>query len=172
MATGTVLLPPNAAVLSDGASSNAAPGMTRRKGTDTSPAKTFLTLDFDPGTDEHCHFAFRMPTDYASGGTLQVQGMVNATTGSVIMGATVSATTAGDTDTPLEHAKSSAATVTIAANGTEARRLITGSITLNMDSAAAGDFVVITLYRDADNGSDDCSVDFELVAAAFEYTTT
>lgn len=172
MATGTILLPPNAAVLSDGSSNNAAPGISRRKGTDADPAKTLLTLDFDPSTDEHCHFAFRMPANYASGGSLKVGGMVNATSGDVIMAAQVAAITAADADTPLEHAKSSAATVTISANGTEARRRISGTITLNMDSAAADDLVVITLFRDANNGSDTCSVDFELTDVAFEYTTS
>lgn len=171
MATGYINLPPQSAVLSDGSTSNEAPGMSRRKGSDSNPAKTFLTLDFDPTTDEHCHFQFVMPGDYSSGGTLLVVGRVNATSGSVVMGAYVSATSDGDADTTDEHAKSTAATVTIAANGTEARRQISGAITLNMDSAAAGDFIVITLYRDPDNASDNCAADFELEGVRFAYTT-
>jgi hypothetical protein len=47
------------------------------------------------------------------------------------------------------------------------------SITLtNADSVAANDWVVVTVFRDANNGSDNCSVDAELVAVSIEYTTT
>ena len=173
MATGYITLTPGGAVLSDGSASNAAPGMSRRKGTDANPAKTYLTLDFDWTADEHCWWSFIMPGDYASGGSLLVKGQINSTTAqNVIMGATVAAISAGDADTPNEHAKSTAATVTIAGNTTEARRLVSGSITLNMDGAAAGDLIVLGLFRDGDNASDTGTVDFEFVGAELSYTTT
>lgn len=173
MATATILLGVGAAVLSDGSASNAAPQIKRTQGTDANPKKHFLVLAFDASTQEHCSWQFRMPTDYSSGGTLKISWMgAGASGNNVIWGAQVSATTPADADTPIEHAKSSAATVTTAGNATEARRLNESSISLNMDSAAAGDFIVITLYRDADDASDNYTSDAEVVAAAFEYTTT
>jgi hypothetical protein len=114
-----------------------------------------------------------MPGDYASGGSLKLLGTINSTTGNVaFMQATLSATTPADADTFLEHAFSAAATVSITANATEARRLLTGTITLNMDSAAAGDLITIRLLRDPANGSDTHTSDFEFLAAEFSYTTT
>ena len=173
MATGYISLTVTAAVLSDGSASNAAPQLKRTQGTDSNPKKHFMVMAFDASTRENCHWAFRMPDDYASGGTLKISWMGAGASGSnVIWGAQVSATTPADADTPIEHAKSSAATVTTAGNATEARRLIESSISLNMDSAAAGDFIVITFYRDAANASDNYTSDAEVVAATFSYTTT
>ena len=173
MATATILLGVGAAVLSDGSASNAAPQIKRTQGTDANPKKHFLVLAFDASTQEHCSWQFRLPGDYSSGGTLKILWMgAGASGNNVVWVAQVSATTPADADTPIEHAKSSAATVTTAGNATEARRLIESSISLNMDSAAAGDYIVITMYRDADDGSDNYTSDAEVVACAFEYTTT
>ena len=114
-----------------------------------------------------------MPDNYSSGGTLTVVGMINSTTGNVArMQARVSAVTAADADTPLEHAFSTAAGVDITANTTEANRLLTGDITLNMDSAAAGDLVTIMLMRDPAHASDTHTSDFRCLGARFSYTTT
>lgn len=173
MATGTVLLPPGAAVLPDGSTNNVPCGMSRRQGTQTGAKTHFLTLDFDgAGAVECAHFVFRLPADYASGGTLNLQWMANATSGNVKWQAQVGAITPADADTPLEHAFAAAATVTTAANATEARRLNESSITLTMDGAAAGDLIELLLFRDSGDAADTCTADAELVAAALEYTTT
>jgi len=171
MPNGTISLMPQSAVLPDGSTGNAAPGMTRRQGTEANPKKHFLTLDFDGAgsTTEHAWWTFRMPEDYSSGGTLKILWMANATSGSCVWQARVGAITPDDTDTPMEHAQASAATVTTATNATEARRLNSSSITLTMDSATAGDLVFLTILRDPSNGSDTLTVDAELIVAALEY---
>lgn len=174
MATGTIFLLPEAAVMPDSSSGNAACGMTRRQGTETNPKKHFFTLDFDGAgsTPEYSWFRFGIPVDYASGGTLKLNGMVNATTNAVKMQARVGAITAADADTPIEHAQAAAATVTITVNTTEARRLDQSSITLTMDSAAAGDVIFLTIFRDPSDAADTSTADYELISAVFEYTTT
>ncbi len=171
--TATILLAPGSAVLPDGSTSNLAPGMTRRQGTQTGAKTHFLTVDFDGGGNlEGCHFVFRLPGDYASGGTLRLQWMANATANAVKWQAELGAITPADADTPLEHAFAAAATVTTNVNTTEARRLTESSITLTMDSAAAGDLIELYLFRDSADAADTATVDAELIAAAFEYTTT
>lgn len=177
MATGTIELPPGAAVLPDGSSGNAAPAVTRRQGTESNPKKHYLTLDFDASTDEHAWFAFRMPADYASGGTVKIQWLSSATTATTVRwGVRIGAITPADADTPAEHAEATATTGGSSNNTTEAGRLTELSLdcSSNMDSAAAGDLVFILIYRDADgtSGTDDLAVDASLVMAAFEYTTT
>lgn len=175
MATGTVILPIGAATLPDGSSGNAAPALQRFQGTEANPKKHFLAAAFDPATDEHLWWSFRMPGDYASGGTVKLLWMSNDVGAgeSCVWGARLGAVTPADADTPVEHAAAAASTTTTDVNTTEARRLIETSIALaNLDSVAAGDLVTLLVYRDADNAADDLSSDAELVAASFEYTTT
>lgn len=173
MATGTLSFQADAGTPPDGSSGNACPAFTRRQGTESNPKKHFVTADFDASTDEHLYFSFRVPANYASGPVAKLLWMANATSGNVVWVARVSATTPSDADTPVEHASAAANSVTTGVNATEARRLVESSITLtNADSIAAGDLCVLMIHRDADNGSDTCSVDAELINVAFEYVTT
>lgn len=175
MATGSILLTPGAAVLPDGSTDNVGPAITRRKGSQTGADIHYVTADFDGAGSVHesIYWTFVMPANYASGGSLVVMGTINSTTGNVArMQAQVGAVTAADADTALEHAFSTAATVDITANTTEANRILTGTITLNMDSAAAGDIVTIRLFRDPANAGDTHTTDFAFIGAEFQYTTT
>lgn len=172
MATGTILLPPTASALPDGSTNNLAPGMSRRQGTQTGRKTHYFTLDFDgAGNLESAHYAFRLPADYGSGGVLKLQWTANATSGDCKWQAQVGAITPADADTPLEHAFAAAATVTTTTNATEARRLNESSITLTMDSAAAGDLIELVIFRDSADAADTLAVDAELIIASFEYTT-
>lgn len=163
-------------MLPDGSASNAAPGISRRQGTQTGAKVHYLTIDFDGSgsTIEQCFWGFRLPTDYSSAPTLKLQWQANATVGTVIWQAKVGNVTPADADTVLEHAFSSAATTQVTVNTTEARRLIESSIDLSstFDSGAAGDRFTLLLYRDPTAGSDTATVDAELLGASFEYTTT
>ena len=174
MATGTVLLLPGAAIIPDGSANNVGAGMSMRQGTEATRKVHMLTLDFDGAgaVVESAWWVWRMPANYASGGALKIQWMANATTNAVKWQAQVGAVTADDADTPLEHALAAAATVTTNVNTTEARRLTESSITLTMDSAAAGDLVKLVLFRDPADAADTATVDAEVVACAFEYTTS
>jgi hypothetical protein len=172
MATSTIILSIAAAVPSDGSASNAAPAIVRFQGTEANPKKHFLAAAFDAAADEHLSWTFRMPADYVSGGAVKLEWMANATANSAVWGARIAAVTAGDADTPVEHAAAAASTTTTATNATEARRGNATSITLaNLDSVAAGDLVFLLVYRDADNASDTLTVDAELIAASLEYTS-
>lgn len=171
MATATILLDIGAGVLPDGSSGNAAPAIGRYQGTETNPKKHFLGAAFDASTAEYLWFTFRLPTDYTSSPVIKLQWMANSTSGNVVWSVRAGAVTAGDADTPIEHAAASAQSNTAAVNGTEANRLVETSIAIsNTDSMAAGDLISLVAYRDAANGSDTCTADAVLVAAAFEYT--
>lgn len=173
MATGTVQLPPGYWVPPDGSTNNIAAGISRRQGTQATRKAHFLTMDFDgAGAVEGMHATFRMPADYASGGTLKIQWGANAVANAVKLQAQLGAITPADADTPLEHAYAAAATVTTSVNATEARRLTESSITLTMDSAAAGDFIELVLFRDSADAADTATVDCEVEMVVFEYVTT
>lgn len=177
MATATIPLNPESAVLPDGSTNNAAPAYNRRQSSfaagANAPKVHFLTLLFDPSTDEHCFFKFRMPSDYASGPVFKLQWMANATSNAVVWVCKVGAVTPSDADTPIEHAQAADNSATTNVNTTEANRLVETSITLtNADSVVAGDLVLLTVFRDATAAGDTCTVDAEFVAGALEYTTS
>lgn len=161
---------------SDGSSGNAAPAIVGFQGTEANPKKHFLCAAFDPATDEHITWSFRMPSDYASGGAVIGQYQTNDTgaSESAVWGARLGAVTPADADTFVEHAAAAASTVISDINTTEARRVVEFSITLaNLDSVVAGDRVHLIFYRDADNASDDLTSDAELIdEIVFQYTTT
>ena len=173
MATGSILLSPSAAVLPDGSTNNLACGVSMRQGTQTGAKAHFPTLDFDgAGSLEGCHYQFRLPANYSSGGTLKLLWMANTTTAAnVKWQAEIGAVTPADADTPLEHAFAAAATVTTGVNTTEANRLIESSITLTTDSWAAGDWVDMYLFRDSADAADTAAVDASVLMSVIEYTT-
>lgn len=175
MATGTILLSPGSATLPDDSTGNLAPAILRFQGTEANPKKHFLVISYDGGgRKELAWWSFRMPTDYSSGGILKIQWMANTTSGNVVWSVQLGAITAGDADTPMEHASAAATgSGAVGVNATEARRLGETSITLgNLDSVAANDLVFLTIWRDSADGSDTCTADAELVGASFEYTST
>lgn len=172
MATGNVILPPGAAVLPDGSTSNAAPAMQRTKSSATAPGVYFLQLAFDATAEEWATWEFRMPDDYASGPVLRVQfKMTSATSGAVVWDGRVAATTPTDATDVDARGFSSANTVTQTVAST-AGYLVDASITLsNADSVAAGDFVVIRLARAAADAGDTATGDAEFVMASLSYVT-
>lgn len=170
MATVPLPLPISAAQPPDGSTSNAAPALLVAKGTGTAPVPFNLYAAFDASTNEHLWWTVICPFDYLSGGTFRLSWATNATTGNCVWGARISAITAGDVDTYLEHNAAAATTATTGANATEARRVIETTISPATDSLAANDLVRFLVYRDAANASDTLSVDAELLAVTFEYT--
>lgn len=173
MATGTILLPIGAAIIPDGSASNAAPAIQRVKSSAGAPTPYFLQAAFDASTDEILMWSFRMPADYASSPVLKVQyKMASATSGDVIIAGYVMAVTPGDAQDVDADAFATVNTSSATTVPGTAGYLGEISLTLtNADSVAAGDFVVVRLSRDADNGSDTATGDMEVVAVAIQYTT-
>lgn len=176
MATATVILPVETGCLADGTANNAFPEVSLRTSTDADNPKARIWIaSFGPGTDEYVSWQFRLPTDYSSGGTLKMQFyMSTATSGSVVWGACVQAVTPGDSDDmysldPVNEGGGWAYDTEVVP-GT-IRYLDEASITLNMDSAAAGDYILIEMFRNGTDSSDDAVGDANLVAASLEYTT-
>ena len=127
---------------------------------------------FDADADEKLNWTFRLPQDYASGGTAQIQfKMASAVADEVVWSGRVYAVTPGDAEDVDTAGFGAAVTDTETVPGT-AGHLDEASIALNMDGAAAGDLVQLELMRDADNGADNAVGDAELVNLSLEYTTS
>jgi hypothetical protein len=172
IATGSILLPPGAAILPDGTATNAAPAIQRVKSSASAPAPYFLQLAFDASTEEWASFQFQMPADYASSPVAKLHyKMASATTGDVVWVVQIAAVSDGDSTDVDAKAFGTANSGTVTVPGT-AGFLDIASITLtNADTVAAGDFVVVRVARDADAAGDTATGDAELVAAAIQYTT-
>jgi len=153
----------------DGTTDNAAPGFVTVAGSQAQKIQVpVLQFDGAGSVIEYACYTTRVPVDYASGGTFKILWMANSTSGTVKWQAQVGAVTPADADTILQHAWGAVATSTPSVNATEARRLIETSITLTMDSAAAGDVISFLISRDPIN--DTCTADAELISVAFQYT--
>lgn len=177
MATGTVHLPIDGAAIADGSSNNKFPAIVYVISSDvTDPQVRIPTAQFDDTDDEHMAWSFRLPADYSSGGTLKLQFyMDSATSGNVVWSVSIQAVSPGDSidmtslDTDGEGGGWSIDTEAVPGTAGYPDE---ASISPGMDSAAAGDYMVIHLKRDADHASDTATGDAILVAATLEYTTS
>jgi hypothetical protein len=173
VATGSILLTPQSAILPDGSASNLAPGLSRVKSSAGAPSPYFYQLLFDAAATEQCMWAFRMPADYSSAPVLKVQyKMASATTAEVVIEGRVAAVTDGDAQdvdaNGFGTANASAATTVPGTAG----HLDEISLTLtNNDSLAAGDFTIVYLARLGADAGDDAAGDMEVIAVTLEYTT-
>lgn len=121
-------------------------------------------LLYDAATIQYADFQFTMPKNY-NAQTLTVDlmyTMASATSGNVIMNAQVMAMTTADAADLETDSFDTTNTVTSAVPGT-AGYPKQATITLaNKDSVAAGDIVILRIYRLASDGGDTATGDLEL----------
>ena len=125
----------------------------------------FFRAKFDDGDHDALYFKIYVPSDMASGNwTLSVSGYSDEDVDeNVVMATQLSATS--DDDVVTTQAADSVQTVTLNCNKTAANSQIQGDITIsNLDSVAPGDEVVLVVYRDGDNVSDDHTNEFYVTA--------
>jgi hypothetical protein len=132
-------------------------------------------LAFDAATEEAVFWQFRAAS-YGSGNlTLKLLWYADsASSGDVIWGAQLAAITPNtDSQDPETDALATANTVTDTHLGTVGQRFHECSITIsNLDSVAAGDFVALQIYRDANAGGDTMANDALLVGVELTYSDT
>lgn len=132
-------------------------------------------LKFDADTDQRATWTLRLPDNYSSGPILNIQwGADTATSGNVDWEVEVMKLDP-NTDTADAETDSYDATPNVGTDthlGTTAGRLHEIAVSLtNFDSAGAGDYIAIRLYRDADDATNDTMLgDAFLHAASLEYT--
>lgn len=177
MATGSVLFGIEALALADDTSGNFAPALNLVTSSDaTDPQNRHWTMDFNDTQEEQVSFTFRLPADYASGGTFKLAFyMQSATVNECRWGIAIQSVTPGDGDLmdsldPVDEG-GGYTFVDETVPGT-AKTLDEASVSPSMDSAAAGDFILVSLVRDADDAGDDATGDASLCGLVFEYTTT
>lgn len=132
-------------------------------------------LDFDAATEETCYFYF-VATGYGSGNlTATVHWVADtASADDVIWGCAIAVITPNTDSQDIEtDAFDTAQTATDTHLGTTGQRLHSVDITIsNLDSLAAGDWVCLKFYRDADAAGDTMTGDASLVALTVSYSDT
>lgn len=171
MATTRILLTPEDAVLPT--ANPAALTKTLSAGTPpaNAPAITYNVLAFNDTTDQTCSWAFRLPSDYLSGGLIVVQWYAVAVAGNVVLKAGIAPVRLNndDLDTTLAY-NGPNLSGTVAVPGTSGRLLET-SWALTMTNVAPGLPVSIFLGRDADNAADTAVGNLNVFTVEFEYTS-
>ena len=175
MATAYIPLPAAALQPLDGSAGNEAPAADYIQSSGTAPAPRSLRWGFDDTANEHLCVTFRMPANYASAPVLKIDWYAAATSGDVVWCAELSAITESDAATPENKTGDTVNAVDDTVDGTTLE-LNQCSITLtNADSVAAGDLVMLVLYRDPENASGNTDTlvgDAYLLGALLEYTTS
>jgi hypothetical protein len=176
MATGYLELFPGGCAPDGSGTINNAAALSYEVSTGTqtanTPKATQLKLLFDAATDEHWMFAFQIPGDYASGGTLRgTFKMTSATASDVIWkGGQASSVNSSTAQGAIVFAAGDLATA-VTVPGT-AGHTIGFTITLTTTNMAVNRHMELFIGRDADNAGDTATGDAELLSLNFEYTTT
>lgn len=173
MATSRIILPIPGGIAPDGSGSSNAPARPDKivsSGTQTtdSPKATYSTLKFSASTDEHWLWAFELPGNYVSGGTIRLKytntgTSTNGVTWKAAAAIGVSGTTDLDAivfDTVVTANSTPNATTGIPVEVT---------LTLTMTNAAANRQMILMIGRDQDNASDTNASEIHLVGATFEF---
>lgn len=137
--------------------------------TTNTPKVAYSQLLFDQSTDEHWLWQFRVPLNYASGGTVRLTWGSKVTTGNVVWKAGIVAAdpSVDDMDAAVFVAADLAAASAVPGTVGQVKE---DTITLTVTDVSAGDLVVVFVGRDADNASDTAAGDATLQAVEFTYT--
>lgn len=160
MATAEIILP----ILGGWKDLNSPPG--------TSWSDTVPYLTFDGTTDEMIAWAFRMPSNYASGLIVKWQfSMLSATTGVVSIRSEVAASAVGiNPATNLYDTLNKSADVTVP--GTAGNLAEISFSPTNLDSLAAGSHLAIRLGRENATTGTNATGDMLVWAVSLIYTTS
>lgn len=180
MATGSLILAPAAAALTDNSTSNYGARLQLAKGAGP-PSRFWLQLSFPKqvGTPpangtSNAWWTFQVPTNYASGGTLRVVwNCATAAAGNVRWSSSVGVQTVTAADSITAHAQATATAATTAVPATTANRPVETQIAYTaLDAMAADTLVFLNLQRLGADAADTATVDVFASAVMFDYTSS
>jgi len=147
--------------------------LTNRPGAST-PVELFLVWGFNSGTDSYLDFRGVMPQHYAGGGIScrLWWGAASATTGDTVWLAALRAfeDDADDIDVSHTYDFNTVTDTAPSASGEFTVAAITFTNGADMDNVGAGDFFILRVGRNADDGADTMSGDGQLLAIEIRET--
>lgn len=136
----------------------------------------FRSRDFDQSTDEGLFLYFWLPSNYSSGGTLNIEWLTTVTSGNVVWKHGYVVVHPSSEGSPVDLDAAAIGTVTAASASAvpgTAGQVKQTSLDLAVSGAHASDLLVVYLGRDADNGSDTAAADVKLLEPwSLSFTTT
>ena len=144
----------------------------------TSPPDTGMVgyhsaIMFDPDTDEIIHFGFKVPNDCDVTADITLRlgfCMATANAGAVVMAIAYTVVSASGDITPAADTGTDTETI----DPSDTAEIYESNIGLKIANAhlsATTQIIAGKLYRDADNGADTHTGDFDLISLELEYTT-
>ena len=130
---------------------------------------SYYVLDFDASTDESAFWHWTMPDSYDAGAIDVTFFWEAAATAGDVVWAAQTAGVAPDNAEDIDPALGAAQTVTDTAQA-NANDLGSATISGWAPGWAAGDYITLKAYRDADSGSDTMAGDGRLVRIKIEYS--
>jgi hypothetical protein len=168
MATISLLLPIAACYLPDDSANNAAAQIAIVTSSGGTLHPRHLEALFDASVDEHIFWSFVMPNIYVSTPVLKVYyKAVSATSGTAAFAAVLAAVTDGEAQDVDANAFDTANVGTATVPGTVGYMDVISIALSNEDSLAAGDHVIIGLFRDV--SGDSVAGDLEVINVEFQF---
>lgn len=166
-----VSLPAGAAYLPDDTANNKAATVQVKTSSAGTPKPRWYEALFDDTTEEWIYFQFRMPSNYVGSPTVEVHfKMASATSGNVVFGARIMATTPGDSqDVDADSFASDNLSSATAVAGTAGYEKVCTITLTNNDGLAAGDEVILAIHRAPGDAGDTASGDAEVRQCALKY---
>lgn len=130
------------------------------------PQLRFRSRDFDATTDESIMLYFQLPSNYLSGGALNIEWISTNTSNAVVWKTAwvlIHPSSEGsptDLDAAVFGTVTSASAATVPSTAGQVKQT---SIDLGVTGAHANDLLVVMLGRDANHGSDTNTVDAKLL---------
>ena len=124
------------------------------------------TVALDASIDENWSFSFSVPIDYSSGGTIKFVYQEPPTGGGTIIWDAVLYHFANGESSLSNQSTDTGNSLSVGG----ARTINEVATTLSFASLTTGEYVVVRIERDANNGSDTMASDWQLVGILFEYT--
>ena len=168
MTTQTMILPIAGCTLPNDAANNAAAQLQLKTSSGGTLHPAWIEALFDASTDEHIMWSFVMPSNYVGTPVVQVYyKCVSATANDACFAAAIMAVTDGDSQDVDADTFDTANTGTATVPGTAGHMDVISITMTNADSVAAGDKVVLVLFRDV--SGDGVTGDIEVIDVVFQY---
>lgn len=169
MTTGQLILPIPGGIPPNGVQACGQKPVTSSSTPSNGAAARHVRYQFDQSTDEHWQWVVRVPANWTSGGDIKIRWGADVTSGNVIWKASFCPVVDSSDDLDGITTNTVATAAASAVPGTSGQTKET-TITPDGTDVTANRMLIITVGRDADNGSDTAAGDAWIVGVAFEYT--
>lgn len=131
----------------------------------------YRVLDFDPTTQEYCHFDFILPIDFDGGTvTAQIIWLANDTTGNAVVWGVQAESKLDDSNMNIVYPTGVEVTDQTSTTGANRPLISATTAAITITSGAASRWTSLRVYRKAADAADTLTTDARLLAVRLIYT--